>query len=309
MKLVCCCLATLILSGCASGLLLPKTPGEKASGFSYIPLDPLPVYEYPDEQTCGRDAVDAPMEGYVYRDLLDNFADVAVRLSISSYDAKTGIAFGTSSFGVAGNSYQVVLDYVKTDNVPVPFHIIIQKRADGTRKYRAERLYRDTASTDLPKGGAIRSQTGASSSASDENVLIDSEYAIPVYVGVGLRLTADIEVLKGTVNLASLGSIAASVEAGRSTGSLTVQTLGISGEKIDSSLPLPSKLNQTTIENAILSLGSMKALIYGGKVRARVTGLYLPVEDGSATLVNLINSELAEIAIAWYRNCDRVAAQ
>jgi hypothetical protein len=140
------------------------------------------------------------------------------------------------------------------------------------------------------------------------NMLLDSEFSIPVYIGVGLRLVADIEVLKGSVNLASLGSIAASVEAGNSTGSLTVQTLGISGENIDSSLPLPSKLNQTTIENAILSIGAMKALTYGGKVRARVTGLYLPVQDGSATLVNLITSELAEIAVPWYRTCKPIQA-
>ena len=145
-------------------------------------------------------------------------------------------------------------------------------------------------------------------SSSQERYGFVGEVTIPVYVGVGLRLLADVRVLKGTVNLASLGAIAASVEAGSSAGSLTVQTLGLSGEKVMSAMPLPSKLNQTTVENAILAIGTIKALMYDEdkvNVTPRVTGFFLPLRYGSADLVNLIYAELAKSDVPWFRNCTK----
>jgi hypothetical protein len=129
---------------------------------------------------------------------------------------------------------------------------------------------------------------------------------IPVYVGVGLRLTADLQVLRGTINLSSIGAIAAGVEAGKASGSLVVQTLGVTGKQVATSLPLPSELNQTTVQNAILSLDSIKAIIFDSQntvVTPRVTGIYLPIRNGTEDLVNRIVSELARSPIPWYRPC------
>lgn len=286
-----------LLPSCA---ILPKTLGESASGFTYVPLDPLPVYIYPDEQTCRFDANYNLNSGYAYKNYLDQFTDISVRLAISSFNAKAGVSFGPSSLGVEGNTYKVVLDYINTDNVPTPFRIRVDVAPDGARTYQVDRLYGEANAAE------VRSKTDPSEGIIRAETPINSEFSIPVYVGVGLRLVADIEVIKGSVNLASLGSIAASVEAGNSVGSLTVQTLGVSGEKIVANLPLPSKLNQTTIENAISSVGAIKALIHGEDVNInpRVTGIYLPVGDGSVELTNLITSELAEADIPWVVDCN-----
>ena len=133
-----------------------------------------------------------------------------------------------------------------------------------------------------------------------------NEVVIPVYVGVGLRLTATVQILKGNVNLASLGAIAASVEAQKAAGSLVVQTLGINGKQVAASLPLPAELNSTTIQNAIQSLGSIKAVMYDAentRVTPRVTGIYSPLQFNSPRLINAIVSQLAKARIPWSPAC------
>jgi hypothetical protein len=148
---------------------------------------------------------------------------------------------------------------------------------------------------------AKRLDRAPSGSAAGVDVL-----TVPIYVGVGLRLTASITVLKGTVNLSSLAGISADAQAGRVSGSLVVQTLGITGKQVASSLPLPSELNTTTVQNAILALGSIKAIIYDSKnvtISPRVTGIYNPVTGSGAQVVNAIVSELATAPIKWNQPC------
>ena len=125
-----------------------------------------------------------------------------------------------------------------------------------------------------------------------------------MYVGVGLRLIASVTVRKGSVNLSSLGVLAADAQAGKVTGTLVVQTLGITGKSVSTSLPLPSDLNQTTIQNAIVSLGSIKAILYDKNtdVDPRVVGIYDPV-GGGQQVVNGIISVLASNPINWNRPC------
>jgi hypothetical protein len=129
--------------------------------------------------------------------------------------------------------------------------------------------------------------------------------SVPVYIGVGLRLTATVRVIKGSANLSSLGALAAGVEAGTLNGSLVVQTLGINGKSVSTALPLPSELNQTTIQSAILALGSIKAILYDDKtlITPRVVGIYNPV-GGGQQFVNGIISTMATNPVKWSPACD-----
>jgi hypothetical protein len=124
-----------------------------------------------------------------------------------------------------------------------------------------------------------------------------------------MRLSADITALEGGVPLISLGAIALEAQAKRLTGTLTVQSIGVTGESIATSLPLPSKLDQTTIENGVLSIGSTRAVLYrdgassSSIVRtARVVGMYSPIGSDPA-LVNAIYSELSRERPRWARPC------
>ena len=93
-------------------------------------------------------------------------------------------------------------------------------------------------------------------------------------------------------------------EANNLRGSLTVQTLGVNGQAISAALPIQSELNRTTAQNAIVAVGSIKALLYenGTVVNPRVVGMYLPFPGGKP-LVNAIISELSKKRVVWYRPC------
>ncbi|WP_221074764.1 hypothetical protein [Agarivorans aestuarii] len=90
-------------------------------------------------------------------------------------------------------------------------------------------------------------------------VVTPTQFNIPIYVGIGVRLTANINVLKGQVDLGSLSALSIAAEAGSISGNMSVQTLGINGESIRSSLLFISKIDGTTIQNAIQSMASIKA--------------------------------------------------
>ncbi|HET9283373.1 MAG TPA: hypothetical protein VFR24_15570 [Candidatus Angelobacter sp.] len=152
--------------------------------------------------------------------------DQAVRVAIGQYDASGTLVYGPVKIGVSGQSYQIVLDYVSVDaanvsvyierllvdptgNVP-PKEVSVFDDAITTRtEYRVFRV---------PESGAFAFASATNEKPKGERVVI------PVYVGVGLRLTAAVTVTKGTANLSSLGAIAADAESGRITGSLIVQT-------------------------------------------------------------------------------------
>ena len=89
--------------------------------------------------------------------------------------------------------------------------------------------------------------------------------------------------------------------SGLVSGTLLVQTLGITGEKVASALPLPSELNQTTVQNAILSLGTIKAGLYSSdsSINARAIGFYNTTGVSDQSFLNRIISELAKEPVEW----------
>lgn len=274
-------LLSFALAGCAGfpGSALPeypKTPAEFFSGNSYVPLDPLPVMVLE-----GYHCKDGKSQGLVLNQLPDN----AVRIAVRQLDATGSFGFGPAQLGAEGKSYQVILDYINADVANIRFAY------SGADSSKGGQLY---GLTRLDKFDATAGPT-------------QSELVVPVYVGIGLRLTANVQVLKGNVNLSSLGALAAAAQAQKITGSLIVQTLGITGKQVTSALPLPSELNPTTVQNAILALGSVKAIVYdqGTVVTPRVTGIYNPLPMSDQRTVNLIVSELAKQAIPWAQDCPR----
>jgi hypothetical protein len=264
------------LCGCAefSGSAYPgepKSTGEILSGYNYVPLDPMPVsvYIHPD---C---------EGQKLGTLFEYLPDNAVRIAVRQLNANGSLAFGPAKLGYKGSTYQVVVDYINDD---VAYTRLRQEGGD---------LYRGTSPARLTRVDPRDTST------------LPSDIYIPVYVGIGLRLTANVTVHSGTVNLSSLGALAAAADAQRVTGSLIVQTLGITGSKVTAALPMPSDLNSTTIQNAILALGSIKALEYDKDtlVAPRVTGIYDPLPNPDQHTINLIVSAMSYDPVPWYKTC------
>lgn len=239
---------------------------KNAQSFGYQPLDPLPVklnvVEYKD----------TTKNKYVpyNRRVMNSLPDETIRLAIGEVDVNSNISFGTASIGYEKKRYVVILDYIKFET--------------KTKSVKINKIYdKNKSVSDTITFEKINSNIGR------------PDAVVPVYVGVGLRLTATIEVKKGNVDLGNLFALGAAAEANKVTGTLVIQSMGISGENVSSLIPMPSEINTTTIQNAVMALASIKAKLYQEEVRVtpRIVGFYNNIGGGSATVNQFISTCLS----------------
>lgn len=190
--------------------------------------------------------------------------DETMRLAVGTFNAKTGLTFGVAKIGVAGNSYVVILDYTKFTTVPF-----------GVTKSK-------------PGGKVIVNAMNDKS----------SDIHVPVYVGVGLRLTASVNVMEGEVDLGNLFALGVAAQAKKINGTLVIQSLGLSGSSVSPLIPIPGEINATTIQNALVAIGSIKAKLYDADdtsmtVVPRVLGVYNTIGGGEETINSFIAQVLA----------------
>ncbi len=315
MKRVWVCALAFGMSGCSMATNPNRTAGELASGYGYIPLDGLAV------QIRDSDGTGAPPDKstkFVRRPLPDVLPDITVRFAVASFTADGGLSFGPVKITEQNQSYRAILDYVNVDEVPVEFYIrkfVVKKGSQGPPMPRRLSETVDTSLERVVSYEANSIPTPAIAHTGDSITMaanatakrikygIDSakydQVTIPVYVGIGMRLSADIRALQGKLALTSLGSIAADAEAKTLSGTLTVQTIGVSGKAVATILPLPNKLDETTIENGILAIGSGRAGIYtDATLTPRIVGLYSPV-GSDPLLINAIYAELSRQRPIW----------
>lgn len=318
-----------ILSGCSTSsltnpVLFGKTYAEEAASFSYVPIEPTLV-----ETTCGSQKSNCSR---ITKDrLLDSLPDNSVRLATQKVFGKGNLNLGFvgASIGSEGNTYDVIIDFVNTETVNVQFlgywqgfrintetgkiqeRITSANSQSGSfpgKKTFIERPFNagDTVwrlviykrlDVDDDKNNLLRENGGASSflESAPEN---ENIFNIPTYIGIGLRLRANVTVLKGKVDLSSLGSIAAAVESERASGTLSVQTIGVTGKTARESLQLINKIDDSTIQSAIQSLASIKASIDGEStsLTPRVLGIQNTI-GVDASGINTIHSYLASLPL------------
>ena len=288
---------SVLLASC--GTLLPTRDGALAasvaeieSGYTYIPVDPFPV-ESKFPANCQAD--DYVGNSALFGALPDN----AVRMLVERIDRSGAITYGISKAGAKDESYRVTIDYINADTINVPISIIkIMKKKVGNEISQVS-IFATDLSEFIP--GYERYEVTRLTTLRGVSGFV---FNIPVYVGVGLRISSNVFVTGTSANISGIGVIGAEAEANRLTGSLVVQTLGVNGQSIAAALPIQSELNRTTAQNAIVAVGSIKALLYDDKTIAspRVVGLYLPFPGGKA-LVNALISELSKEKVSWDRPC------
>ena len=246
--------------------------------------------------------------------LLESLPDISVRFAVASFDTNGGLNFGPVKVTKKDKNYRAILDYVNVDTIPVRFWVTAYNKTGAvelstaveglTADYYEVQLYNEEAHC---KERSICEKSTDSTSKVEHRRLV----SIPVYVGIGMRLSADITAQKNDIAITSLGSLGLEAAAKNITGTLAVQTIGISGLSIATALPLPSSLDQTTIENGILAIGSSRAIVYrsgsedgkrGIYTTPRVVGLYSPI-GSDPKLINEIYSELVGKRPVWHRPC------
>lgn len=201
--------------------------------------------------------------------VLDLLPDETMRIAIGQIQQDGNILYGPAKAGIAGNKYVVVLDYIKFN----------------------------TNYVDVDFSGQEAAKTAESPGSKVQLI------KVPLYIGVGLRLTANVSVNEGSLDLSNLFALGAAAQAKQVSGTMVVQTLGISGEKISTLIPMPSEINPSTIQNVLLSLGSVKAKIYdpGTKVSPRAVGIYKNFEGGQQTIHRIISSILYDGAFLFIK--------
>ena len=81
-------------------------------------------------------------------------------------------------------------------------------------------------------------------------------------VGIGLRLISLITTAESGINISDLYSIGLAAKQGKLSGTLIIEVIGIKSKEVTSLIPLPSEINQTTIQNAMQALATIKSKIY-----------------------------------------------
>lgn len=208
----------------APEIKVPETPAEirQGSTYAYRPLDPL------NAKVTRPEKDKAPVTGCRILELLP---DETMRFSVGQIDVSGKVSYGVANAGVAGNRYQVVLDYMKSTTFQHP--------------------------------------APSESSASQEG-------SAPTYVGIGMRLTAYLAVNSGNVNLNSLLALGMAGESKQVSGSIMLQTMGLSGPAISAALAIPTDISTASIQAALVSIGTIKSKIYdvGTDISPRVIGTY-----------------------------------
>lgn len=296
------------LSGCAT--LVKESPAEKLSGYTYISVDPFSVRTNPGA-SCEENANFTPEKSVsvsevAYGTLLESLPDNAVRTTVETFFADGSVTYGASKISAKADSYRMTVDYINADTTNVDIWIKREAVNYSTNTLEPVNIFtpsHDRFSNYVP-GSDIYTVTSIKPAPDQPDSRFYQYFSLPVYVGIGLRATADINDVKTGANISGLGAIGISADTSDLKGSLTVQTLGVNGQAIAAALPIQSELNRTTAQNAITAVASIKALLYedGTIVQPRVVGIYLPFPGGKA-LVNSIVSELSSARVVWYRPC------
>ena len=297
-----------LLSGCST--LVKETPAEKLSGYTYIPVDPFAVKTNPGD-SCEEAASFTPdksvnISGIPYVTLLESLPDNAVRTTVETFYLDGSVTYGASKVSAKADSYRMTVDYINADTTNIDIWIKREAENYKTKKLEPVNIFAPAHNkySDYKVGSDVYTVTSYKPNPDTSDFKNYQYFSLPVYVGIGLRATADINDVKSGANISGLGAIGLGAESSDLKGSLTVQTLGVNGQAIAAALPIQSELNRTTAQNAITAVASIKALLYedGTIVQPRVVGIYLPFPGGKA-LVNSIISELSSARVVWYRPC------
>jgi hypothetical protein len=296
-------LFTLAIAGCETtqraasslGDLGSSVPRNMPQAFAgYVPLDPLPVLVL-DEQRAPDQPALTPEERNRAR--LAMLPDETVRIAVSDSQGNFGLTYGVASVKAKNSTYIVVLDYMKFTTTILTGNPERGFTNPATRQPDEIVFESGPAPMHSQFGeGKVQGVPEPTHSSGQCTPAESEQKVVPVYTGIGLRITAEVTLADGDVNLGSLFAIGAAAEAKKLRGSLIVQSMGIGGPEISAAIPMPSEINQTTIANAIMALATIKSKIHsaGTTIEPRVLGIYDMTGQGQATKNMVITRLLQE---------------
>jgi len=212
------------------------------------------------------DPISLSYENNCFENIVSLFPNEATRVAIGKLTQDGSLAFGSNVVARKGESYTIIIDYIKYKTTSIP--------AKYSNKGAIDETYIQIENVLETKFGSIKearkqNRTSFSSDSLVNQNIVDQQIKIPVYVGIGLRIQSNVTVLKDSlnINLGSLYNLGIAASQNQINGTLVIQTLGITGTQISSAIPIPDKINESTIQNAITSLATIKSKIYDKETR------------------------------------------
>ena len=239
--------------------------------FGYIPIDPMPLYirDY--------DAHFKPTN----EDYLNVLPDESILVATGIHNLDGTISFGPIGGTVKGRKYTVIMDWIKYKTIPKS--IIREKDSLLGKTFLYFDIEEERQQDEVKK---VSNQVEKNS--------------IPIYAGVGLRLIATFEADSLGMNVSGIFGVSGSFSSNKVKGNLIIQSLGISGKSV--SLPLPSEINPTAIQNALMTISQIRALVYTSddndiRITPRIVGFYNTV--GKITNRHNMISALSSITVPF----------
>ncbi|MBX3373843.1 MAG: hypothetical protein KF817_08405 [Phycisphaeraceae bacterium] len=277
----------------------------QVSAFTYQPINPLTVWL----TSGGPEDLDG-IGAEHYRDaMLTDLTNDATRVALAKRNAKGTLSFGPVTGGADGELYTMVVDYIKYMTISVPVRVFeVTANEKGGGATATTRLLAMEATPSAEKDG-MRLRTGEDAGHQrvlarvDEGDTLREVFAgsMPLYIGIGVRVRADYEHVRGEVKVSGLPGLSAEASAGNIRGTLSVQTLGISGKDITPLLRIPSDLSIASIQSAIETAASVKLKIYDNAtlIQPMIIGFESPVTEGDivAELTSFIYSRNIRIQL------------
>jgi hypothetical protein len=257
---------SLVLFGCHLGSPNTLADPKNAPAYGYTPLDPLDAYP--------KDVGNCPVSK---ARVLASLPDVTMRLASASVSDTAHLRYGTGTLGTSGNSYTIVLDYTMSQTQRIGLY----------REDDSVQVVSDTDTTKIRRFGL----SAVDSAHTAQSRLI----YVPVYLGIGLRLTATVTVFSGKIDLGNLIAIGAAVQHNQASGTMVVQTMGINGASVSEVLPMPSDINTSTVQSLLQTLGEIKSKVFDDsttKPFIQVLGFYNPLGGGQTTTNRIISAAL-----------------
>lgn len=227
-----------LLGGCAgvSQPLNPIDPELYPTGSTYIyqPLNPTTVWIGEPRNLEEGEKVGDETSKEFKEALLRDLDTETVRISLNTLDSDATATAAVVGVSAAGQSYQLILDYIK--------YLTVNKAVNIP-----------DVCCDLDAEG--------DQYEGDETISLKTSY-VPIYTGIGLRIRAEFKALKGGLNISGLPALAIAANANGISGRLTVQTLGITGQEITGLMPIISDISVASIQQAVQAVAAIKAKIY-----------------------------------------------
>jgi hypothetical protein len=266
----------------------------------YQPIDPIQLRVIKETDTL------------CFQDVISGLPNEATRVAVGKVNQSGSLTFGPISVAKSGESYSVIIDYIKYITTAIPAQYSENHKIEKYSNYakNSYSLLKDTLKIpeNLKSMNVLLSEYMLSTNYGSVNefsvelkppgLSLQSDRAqkhdikIPVYVGIGLRIQASVTVLKDSVNLGSLYGLGIAASQDKLSGTLIIQSLGISGENVSPIIPIPDRINESTIQTAMQSLATIKSKIYDlkTKITPQVVAFGLPYSINGAK--DLIESSL-----------------